>query len=304
MTSPQYLEKGDKVRIISTARKVSESEVEPAIKQLKEWGLQVELGENLFKSYHQFAGTEKERIDDLQDALNEDKIKGVLCARGGYGTAQLIPHTDFTKFYNKPKWIVGYSDITVLHSYINQILDIETIHGSMPVNFEHNTKEALNSLKKALFGEKNEYSITPHAFNQPGYVQSQITGGNLSILHNLTGTYLSVNTNDKILFIEELDEYLYHIDRMMMNLELSGILKNLKAVVVGGMTDMNDNKVPYGQTAEEIITHRLSKYNYPVCFNAPIGHFKDNRAVICGRETSLEINERRTFIEQRQENKE
>lgn len=291
MEKPSNLQKGDKIAIISTARKISKEELQPAIDELTAWGLDVVFGKNLFNAYHQFSGTDTERIADLQWALDDEEIKAVLCARGGYGTVKIIDHIDFSKFTEQPKWIIGYSDVTVLHNHINQHFKIQTLHATMPINFSSNTVEALESLKETLFGALPVYYSDTHKFNRKGAAEGALVGGNLSILYSLTGTASQINTKGKILFLEDLDEYLYHVDRMMMNLDRAGMLKDLKGLVIGGMTDMNDNTIPYGKTAKKIIAEAIEKYNYPVCFDFPAGHLDDNRTLIMGGRVQLKVDE-------------
>lgn len=294
MQKPANLQPGDKVAIISTARKISEAEIQPAIKLLNEWGLEVVLGDNLFEKDNQFSGTVEQRCEDLQWALDDASVKAILCARGGYGTVQLIDNIDFTNFQENPKWLIGYSDVTVLHNHINQNFGIQTLHATMPINFPTNSNEALLSLKDALFGEEISYETTNHSLNIDGKAQGELVGGNLSIIYSLTGTNSQLDTKGKILFMEDLDEYLYHIDRMMMNLDRAGMLKDLSGLIVGGMTDMNDNAIPFGKSAKEIIHDVVSKYNYPLCFHFPAGHLDDNRALIMGANIQLEVGEKVT----------
>lgn len=296
MEKPQALKIGDKISIISTARKISLEEVQPAINLLTEWGLEVVLGKNLFAEDHQFAGTKAQRLADLQQALNNDEIKAVFCARGGYGTVQLIDEIDFSDFKKHPKWIVGYSDVTVLHNHINQHFGIATLHATMPINFKTNTTEALQSLKDALFGNTLNYQCASHAYNRLGEAKGELVGGNLSILYSLTGTASQINTEGKILFLEDLDEYLYHIDRMMQNLKRAGMLHGLKGLLIGGMTDMNDNTIPYGHSAIDIIKSIVADYDFPVAFGFPAGHLADNRALIMGEEVVLKVEEGGTTL--------
>src|ERR1017187_6931867 len=270
MVSPKYLKTGDKIGIVACARKISREEIQSAIDILNSWGLEVVLGKNLFHADNQYSGTDKERAEDLQAMLDDPSIKAFISGRGGYGTIRIIDKIDFTQFKKRPKWIVGYSDITVLHSHINN-LKIETLQATMPVNFTKNA-EATESLRKALFGEKLNYAIETHPLNRKGNAQGIIVGRNLSLLYALTGSISDIDTKGKILFIEDLDEYLYHIDRMMINLKRSGKLGNLAGLVVGGMTGMKDNAIPFGKTAEEIILDAVKDYNFPVCFNFPAGH--------------------------------
>jgi len=288
MTIPAYLQKGDTVAIIATARKISQEEIQPAVTFLESCGLSVLLGKNIFAIDNQYAGTTAQRIEDLQWAFNDPKIKAIIIARGGYGTVKLIEHIDLTEFKKYPKWLVGYSDVTVLHSAIHNI-GIASLHATMPINFTKN-EEATKSLIDSLFGKSNAINIETSSFNKLGNSKATLVGGNLSLLFALNGTIIDLDTTNKILFIEDLDEYLYHIDRMMMQLKLSGKLKNLKGLIVGGMTDMKDNTVPFGKTAEEIILDAVKDYNYPVCFNFPAGHIDRNLALCFGKEVSLNVN--------------
>ena len=300
MLTPKYLKKGDKVGIISTARKISAEEVQPAINQFQQWGLEVVKGDNLHSECHQFAGSVTKRTLDLQYMLNDPDIKAIFCARGGYGTVQIIDQIDWAGFRRNPKWVVGYSDITVLHSHIQRVCNTESIHAVMPINFVGNSMSsaALSSLYSALFTGKISYTIPGHKFNRPGLIQAPVGGGNLSILYSLLGSKSEVKSRNGILFIEDLDEYLYHIDRMMMNLERNEKLRNIKGIIIGGMSDMNDNDIPFGKTAEEIIHEKIQRYKYPVCFNFPAGHIDDNRAIIMGRNSLLEVGEKETTFSQ------
>jgi len=291
MLTPPYLKPGNKIGIISTARKLTESELEPALIVFADWGLEVVLGKHLFDEDNQYAGTDKQRAADLQGMLNDDEIRAIICARGGYGTVRIIDRIDFNRFLKYPKWIVGYSDITVLHSHIHTNFGIETLHAIMPLNFP-GAPEALSTLKKALFGESLTYELEPHPFNRNGHCRGQVVGGNLSLLYSLNNTLSDIDTTDKILFIEDLDEYLYHIDRMMMNLRRSGKLKRLAGLIVGGMMEINDNEVPFGKTAYEIIAEAVKPYSYPVIFQFPAGHVSDNRVLIIGRRTEMTVAER------------
>jgi len=291
MITPPYLKKGDKIALVSPARKISPAEVETAINIFKAWGLEVVLGDHLFASFNQFAGSDDQRQSDFQQMLDDGSIRAIICSRGGYGTVRIIDRLDFTRFLQSPKWIVGYSDVTVLHSHIHRHYGVETLHAIMPVNFKDKCdgSPSLNSLKKALFGKELIYRFLPEQYTRKGSCKGPLVGGNLSILYSLTNTSSDINTNGKILFLEDLDEYLYHIDRMMMNLRRSGKLEGLAGLIVGGMTKMHDNEVPYDKTANEIIAEAVEDYPYPVCYNFPAGHIDDNRALILGREVTLEV---------------
>jgi len=291
MITPPYLKPGDSISIVATARKISAEELRPAIKKFNEWGLHVVLGDHIYAKQDQFAGTDEQRAFDLQQMLDDKNIRAVISARGGYGTLRIIDNIDFSKFINNPKWIIGYSDVTVLHSHIHQNFHIETLHATMPLKFPEDGHEnnSLLTLKKALFGEEPEYSVAPNPLNRKGNAEGIIVGGNLSLLYALAGSSSEIDTEGKILFIEDLDEYLYHIDRMMQQLKRSGKLNMLAGLIVGGMTEMRDNEIPFGKTANEIIAETVARYNFPVCYDFPAGHIDDNMALILGRKVSLQV---------------
>lgn len=297
MITPNYLKPGDTIAIVSTARKVSKEELKHGLQLLKEWGLKPLFGKTIEAQLHQFAGDDALRTEDFQDMLNNPDVKAIWCARGGYGTVRMVDGLDFSVLKKHPKWIVGYSDITVLHSHIHN-LGIETIHAEMPSLTHKRSEETANSIKKVLFGEEYKLSFPSKEkeLTLIGKASGQLVGGNLSVLYSILGSNSSVRPDGKILFIEDLDEYLYHIDRMMQSLKRSGFLQNLSGLIVGGMNDMNDNTVPFGKTAEEIIFEAVSEYEYPVCFNAPAGHINDNRALIMGRNITLEVTETKTSL--------
>jgi muramoyltetrapeptide carboxypeptidase len=296
MITPQYLRPGDKIGIVAPARKIVLGEIQAAIKTFEDLGLEVVLGHNLLKSNHQFSGTDAERAEDLQILLDRPDIKAIIAARGGYGTLRIIDMLDFTTFKKHPKWMVGYSDITVLHAHI-QSFGIESLHATMPINFYKNGPDdpAVTSLINALFGKHISHNYIPAGankqLNRTGACKGELVGGNLSILYSLSGSLSDLNTKGKILFIEDLDEYLYHIDRMMHQLDRSGKLKDLKGLIVGGMTQMKDNTIPFGRTAEEIIFDSVKKYDYPLCFDFPAGHVADNKALIMGRLVEFSVGE-------------
>ena len=295
MIQPSYLQKNDTVAIVSTARKISLEQIQPAIDLLKNWGLKVIVGETIGFEENQFAGNDLQRASDFQQLLDNPKVKAIWCARGGYGTVRIVDALNFTAFKKHPKWIIGYSDITVLHNHLHNF-GIETLHATMPLDVAKSTEETLTSLKKSLFGKSLSYEIVSSEENKIGTNSGELIGGNLSILYSLLGSESSINTNGKILFIEDLDEYLYHIDRMLMNLKRNDFFDNLKGLIVGGMTDMHDNSIPFGKNAKEIILDVVSKYNFPVVFDFPAGHLKDNRSLIFGRKVNLEVDKNKTKL--------
>ena len=281
MKTPPYLKKGSKITLVAPARKISRDEIAAAVKWIEEKGFVAVYDDRLFAEYHQLAGDDDFRASVLQDYLDRDDIDAILCARGGYGTIRIVDKLDFTKFAKHPKWIVGYSDVTVLHAKMQQ-LGYQSIHGTMAINFANNTKEALDSLYETLIGTRNNVGTHRCASLQSDFDGLQIVGGNLSVLYSMLGSDLFPETDGKILFIEDLDEYLYHIDRMMMALKRAGKLANLKALLVGAFTDMHDNTIPFGMTAKEIIYEKVKDYGYPVLWDFPAGHIDDNQAIILG----------------------
>jgi len=291
MITPPSLHKGDTIGIVSTARKITPEELEPAIAIIEKWGLKTKLGRTIGLEDHQFAGDDITRAYDFQQMMDDTSVKSIWCARGGYGTVRIIDMLDFSKFMKSPKWIIGYSDITVLHSHLHT-MGIRSIHAQMPLDIEKKSEATQASLKKVLFGSpyRIEYE-TRNTLNRLGTANGMLVGGNLSVLYSLCGSKSALHTDGKILFIEDLDEYLYHIDRMIQNLKRNGLFQNLSGLIVGGMSDMNDNTVPFGRTAEEIIFDVVSEYNFPVCFNFPAGHVNNNNALMLGHEVSLDIHE-------------
>ncbi len=292
---PPHLKKGDTVAIIATARKIDVSTLQPGIKLLESWGLKVILGKTIGKEQNQLAGADWQRATDLQEMLDNPSVKAIWAAKGGYGTVKIVDRVDFSNFKKNPKWIIGFSDVTVLHSHMNQ-LGFQTLHAMMAISAPSATTAAKESLRKTLFGEKLSYSIPFHAFNQLGQAKGELVGGNLSVLYSIQGSISEVDLNNKILFLEDLDEYLYHIDRMMTNLKRNGSLKNLKGIIIGGMTSMNDNDIPWGKNALEIIQECVKDLNIPVAYNFPAGHIKDNRALILGAIISFEVSKKETKV--------
>jgi muramoyltetrapeptide carboxypeptidase len=288
----KLLQKKDIIRIVSPARKISQEELAMSVDLLERQGYCVEYGKNALGQYHQFSGTDNERISDLQEALDDDNVRAIWFARGGYGSIHLIDYLDFSKFIENPKWLCGYSDITVFHACVNIVLNRPSLHATMPVNIQGEDLEitSFKSMLKALETGKVSYSIASHPLNRRGKARGKLCGGNLSVLCSMAGSVTELQTADRILFIEETDEYLYHIDRMMMCLKRAGKLDRLAALVVGGMSKIHDNSTAYGKSVEGIIREQVSEYNYPVCFGFPAGHIPDNRALIMGGDARLDVN--------------
>ena len=292
---PQHLKKGDTVAIVATARKIDASTLQPGIKLLESWGLKVILGKTIGKEQNQLAGADWQRATDFQEMIDDPSVKAIWAAKGGYGTVKIVDRIDFSKFKKNPKWIIGFSDVTVLHSHMNQ-LGFQTLHAMMAISTASASLAAKESLRKVLFGEKLSYSVPHHVFNKLGLAKGELIGGNLSVLYSIQGSDSEVDFTNKILFLEDLDEYLYHIDRMMTNLNRNGSLKKLKGIIIGGMTSMNDNDIPWGKNALEIIQEAVKNLNIPIAYNFPAGHIKDNRALILGHVISLEVTENETKV--------
>ena len=290
-TKPTYLKKGDTIMIVAPAGFVPDStEIEPGIALAKSWGLEVIVGNNAFKKHNHFAGTDAERQSDLQFALDNNNIKAIWCSRGGYGTVRIIDQIDFTAFEQHPKWVVGFSDITTLHSTIHN-LGIATIHATMPGGMKRASDEAKQTLYKALFGYSYDLEIPTNRLNKMGNAKGMLIGGNLSILNSMIGSFSEVNMNGKILFIEDVGEDLYRVDRMMYTLKRTGALKNLKGLIVGDFDYDVEKDTLFGGTHREIILNVVKDYNFPVLFDFPAGHVRDNRALIFGKEIHIEVNE-------------
>lgn len=277
MKTPDYLKKGSKIAIVAPAWKVTPDKITAAVKWIEEKGFVAVYDDRLFAEYHQFAGDDDFRASVLQDYLDRDDIDAIFCARGGYGTIRIIDKLDFTKFEKHPKWIVGFSDVTVLHAKMQQ-LGYQSIHGVMLKYFESDNKEPVETLYEALTGKW--HTVETHC--RASLHNVPIVGGNLSVLYSMLGSDLFPETDGKILFIEDVDEYLYHIDRMMMALKRAGKLANLKALLVGAFNDMHESSLPIGMTAKEIIYEKVKDYGYPVIWDYPAGHIDNNLAIVLG----------------------
>ena len=286
---PPYLKPNDNVAIISPSFYVEEEGINMAIEILTGWGLKVKPGRHVLSRKGPFAGSDEERLSDLQESVADASIRAVFCSRGGYGLSRIIDKVDFSGLIKNPKWYAGYSDATVLHLWLSEKLNLASLHAEMPAYFRGSGKshEALNSLKDALFGDYDSIKWTGNAWKDRS-ISGEITGGNISLIYSMAAAGVQLTARDKILFLEDTGEYLYHIDRMLVSLRKSGLLEGLAALVIGGMSDMINGKNPWEKSTEETILDIVSKYDYPVVFNFPAGHIQDNRAFYIGRMARLE----------------
>ena len=283
-----FLHQGSKVAIAAPARCVTTEEMEYAVHWLEEKGFVPVYDDRLFAGHHIFAGDDDFRAAVFQEYLDNENIDAIWIARGGYGSIRIIDKLDFTYFLQYPKWIIGFSDGTVLHGKLSR-LGVPSLHAAMPFYFANKTLEAKQSLFDALMGKPLQYEIPSNPLNRLGMMKGEIVGGNLSVLYGMIGSDTFPELDGKILFIEEVDEYIYHIDRMMRALKRAGKLALLKGLIVGGLTQIHDNAHPFGQTAEEVIAETVSEYDYPVCFGFPAGHFDDNRPLFFGLKSRMEV---------------
>ncbi|MBI35336.1 MAG: LD-carboxypeptidase [Flavobacteriales bacterium] len=297
--TPDFLTPGDKIGIVAFAKKITIEEIQPAVKIFQNWGLDVVIGNTIGSELNQFSGDDEQRRADIQKMLDNQEIKAIISARGGYGCVRIIDEINFSSFLKSPKWLIGFSDITVFHSHINANFNIPTIHATMPVFFKKNTPKSLSSLKKLLMKGTLNYQIQSKTKElcKNGKARGQLIGGNLSILYSLCGSISSVKTDGKILFIEDLSEYMYHVDRMIYNLKRNGYFKNLSGLIIGSFTEMKDSNTPFGKNSEEIIFDLCKDLNIPIFSNFPAGHINDNRALIFGKTLEMQVEEGNLCLE-------
>lgn len=293
---PPYLRKGDIIGLVCPAGFMAKEKTDACVEILGKWGFKVIIGKSVGNQYHYFSGTDEERLADLQQMLDNPEIKAILCARGGYGTSRIIDDINWKAFNKNPKWVIGYSDITVLHCHLFQKLRMASVHAPMAGAFADGEDEFVLSLKKALTGKVLSYSIESHPFNRTGNAIGPLLGGNLSLLAHLTGTPSMPSLKGAILFIEDVGEYLYNIDRMLLQLDRAGKLKSLAGMIIGGFTDNKDTITPIGKTAYELIADRISGYPFPVAFNFPVSHDKNNFALRAGMNHSLKVGNSRVSL--------
>ncbi|MGB5420084.1 S66 peptidase family protein [Algibacter sp.] len=297
---PPYLKAGDTVAIVAPSGilKNKTNEIQQAQDLLKRWGLHSVIGKHVFNEADHFAGSDDERCEDLQNALDDPKIKAIWCARGGYGTVRVLDKLNFEKFNANPKWVIGYSDITALHNQIHNE-GVESLHAIMCVSLTKDESEieaSISSFKNSIFGIPLNYTLEGSIYNKTGTASGQLIGGNLTMLHTMLGSKTSIDVSGKILFIEEIGEYKYHIDRMLQSLKRAGYFDNCKGVIVGDMSKMRTNTTLWGTTIEQLILDALSEYKFPIAFNMPAGHESDNRALILGRTINLAVNKKQSTL--------
>ncbi|MGC6432390.1 MAG: S66 peptidase family protein [Jejuia sp.] len=301
LKQPPFLKEGDTVAIVAPAGilKNREGEINKAKALLKRWGLNTIIGKHVFNQGKHFAGTDDERCEDFQKALDDASVKAIWCARGGYGSVRILDKLNWTKFKNNPKWIIGYSDITAIHSEVHN-LGFQSLHAMMCTSLQDDVatiKETIATFRNAIFGKPLSYTLEGSKYNQPGTVSTPVVGGNLTIMHTMLGSKTSIDTSGKILFIEEIGEYKYHIDRMLQSLKRAGYFENCAGVIIGDMTKIKRNTTPWGSSIEQLILDVLSDYNFPIAFNMKAGHEKDNRALIFGKTVTLMVDKTESSIE-------
>jgi len=298
---PPNLKKGDTIMLLTPASYLKDSiqSVNNALDSLKRWGLNYKLARHIFDKEGTFAGTDKERAADFQKAIDNPNVKAIWCTRGGYGAVRMVDKIDFTALQKNPKWIIGYSDVTAIHNEIHNN-GVQSIHGVMPVNFKIASEKklkAINSFKNTLFGIKNKYEIESSTYNKEGITQGVLVGGNLTLLHTMLGSKTSIKTENKILFIEDVGEKKYHIDRMLYSLKRAGYFEKCNGLIVGGFTEIKESEPVFAKNVEEIIVNILKEYDFPILFNFPAGHQIDNRALIMGAEVKLRVEKDKAILE-------
>lgn len=300
ITLPPYLKKGDTIGMVCPAGYMPLEKAQTCIDVLQQWGFRVKLGSTMGHQFHYFSGTDEERLLDLQQMLDDDSVQAVLCGRGGYGVSRIIDRLNFDHFRKHPKWVIGFSDITVLHAHLFTQLQTASLHAPMAGAFnDEGWKEVyVQSLLHALEGRPAVYTCAAHSLNTSGTATAPLVGGNLSLLAHLVGSSSALDTAGKILFIEDVGEYLYNADRMLLQLKRSGSLDKLAGLVVGGFTDMKDTTIPFGQSIEEIVYDKVKAYSYPVCFHFPVSHGRENYALKVGGIYTLTVNENGVQLEE------
>lgn len=306
-TIPPYLKPGDTIGITCPAGHIRQDEIAPAIRIMQSWGFKIRIGNTVGKSDFSFGGTDADRLQDLQSMLDDPSIHAIMCARGGYGSARIIDQVDFTKFRQHPKWVIGFSDITILHCHINRLFGIATLHSKMCNSFpddlakaESIIQDTILSIQQALTGKPMQYLTPSDVNNHIGTARGVLIGGNLSMLQSVLGTNSEINTNGKILFVEEVSEYLYTLDRMFNSLQRAHKLDNLAGLIIGGFNKIkpDDPGEEFGRTVYDIVKEKVKGLPYPVCFNFPVGHQRSNYALKCGVMHQLEVQNNRVVLKE------
>ena len=300
MIIPPYLKRGDVVAITCPAGFMPLAKIQSCVRSLQSWGLEVWIGKTVgSNSSNYFSGTDEERRDELQALLDTSEVKAILCGRGGYGVSRIIDQLDFKRFRKYPKWIIGFSDITVLHSHLHQVVHSASLHAPMAAAFQDDeAKDDIASFKQALFGKKMMYNMKQSTAVQYGVGEGILIGGNLALLAHQCGTKRQLKTKGKILFLEDVGEYLYNIDRMMLQLKQSGVLEGLAGLVLGGFTDCKDTERPFGKNIDKILLEHIGAYDYPIVMHAPVSHAVPNLAFKCGIPHKLKISSRTIILEE------
>lgn len=297
---PAYLKSGDTIGITCPAGALPLEKAQTCIETLQQWGYRVKTGNTLGSRYHYFSGTDEQRRADLQEMLDDDQVRAILCGRGGYGLSRIIDRLDFSAFLKNPKWILGFSDITVLQAHLYSRFQIGSLHCSMAAAFQDGEYKNpfIQAIRSALAGASAGYSSGPHPLDRPGEATAELIGGNLSLMAHLLGSPSSINTDGKILFLEDVGEYLYNIDRMMIQLDRAGLLRELKGLIFGGFTDLKDTTTPFGQEVADLLHDKIKDYGYPVCFDFPVSHEKENYALKIGQIYQLSVTKEKTVLKE------
>ena len=301
ITTPAYLKKNDIIAIVCPAGYMAREKMQTCIETLQQWGFKVKPGKTAGHQFHYFSGTDEERLTDLQQMLDDKEVKAIFCGRGGYGLSRIIDKLNFTKFKRNPKWIIGYSDITILHAHVYNKFKIASLHAPMASAFNDGgaNNEFVQSLKKAITGRKANYNCAPHSLNRNGIAEADLVGGNLSLVCHLIGSASDISTKNKILFLEDVGEYIYNIDRMFMQLKRAGKLDLLAGLIIGGFTDMKDTVIPIGQNVYDIIFDKVKEYQYPVCFDFPVSHTERNYALKVGVKHELKVSKGKVELKEK-----
>lgn len=297
---PPYLKKGDTIAIVCPSGFMPYERAETCIEVLQQWGYKVKVGNTLGSQHYYFSGTDEERLNDFQQMLDDDSVQAVLCGRGGYGMSRIIDKINFNKFKKKPKWLIGFSDITVLQAHLLRRYNVASLHAPMAAAFNDGeySNEYVQSLRKALAGKAASYSCAPHQFNKNGTTSGELVGGNLSLLAHLVGTPSDVKTDGRILFIEDIGEYIYNVDRMLYQMKRAGKFDKLAGLIIGGFSEMKDTTVPFGKTVEEVLVEMFSEYDFPIAFNFPVSHERENFTLKVGGQYQLTVSARRVSLKE------